>query len=74
MGEVGHGNAGRGTYKQKWGGEQRWLYRYYFPAPRERELAVRDAEGRAAWLVRQAWQRVPLPMAELVSSLLHRYL
>lgn len=74
MGEVGHGNAGLTKYKQKWGAEQRWLYRYYFPAPRERALAVLEADGRVAQLARQAWQRVPLPMTELVSSVLHRYL
>jgi hypothetical protein len=74
MGEVGRGNAGLAVYKQKWGAERRWLYRYYFPALRERELAVLESEGRAVRLARAAWQHVPLPMTQLISVWLHRYL
>ncbi len=74
MGEVGHGNDGLAKYKLKWGAEQSWLYRYYFPAQREAELEVLEGEGRVSRLARAAWQWMPLAGTELVSGWLHKHL
>jgi len=73
MGEVGRGNDGLAKYKMKWGAQQSWLYRYYYPADREAELEVLESEGRLHRLASGAWQHVPLPVTVAVSTWLHKY-
>ncbi len=73
MGEVSRGNSSLAAYKEKWGAEQRWLYRYYYGSVRERELELLDSQSHWRNWAGAAWQRMPLAGTELVSGWLHRY-
>ncbi|HEX6818322.1 MAG TPA: GNAT family N-acetyltransferase [Ktedonobacterales bacterium] len=73
MGEVSQGNASLAAYKEKWGCERRWLYRYYYGTFRERELELLDSQSRWRTLAGAAWQHVPLSGTELISTWLHRH-
>lgn len=73
MGEVSQGNAGLARYKRKWGAEQRFLYRYYYPTAREADLSLLDSEGMAHRVAGAVWQHLPLPVITTTSHLLHRY-
>lgn len=73
FGEVSTGNAGLATYKAKWGSEQRWLYRYYHPAPRELEIGLLESETRPMRMAQAVWRHLPLGITELASDWIHRY-
>jgi len=73
MGEVSQGNTSLAAYKEKWGAERHWLYRYYYGTVHERELEVLDSQSRWRNWAGAAWQRMPLAGTELVSGRLHRY-
>lgn len=73
LGEVSQGNTSLAAYKEKWGAERHWLYRYYYGAARERELDLIDSNSRWRQLASAAWQHMPLAGTELVSAWLHRH-
>jgi len=74
LGEVTKNNPGLALFKCGWGGEPQWLYRYYYPSPRELETCILDSESRVHELVRAAWRRLPLPVIALLSQFAHYYL
>jgi hypothetical protein len=72
LGEAREGDHGLIDFKRKWGAQERWLYRYYFPPSRRRERfasGVSDSRLAAA-----AWRRVPLDATALMSRVVYRYL
>jgi Acetyltransferase (GNAT) domain len=73
FGEVTKGNQGLAEFKSKWGAEAHWMYRYYFPAPREPEVGILDSPGRTRRLAVALWQRLPIKATVLLSDLAHRY-
>ncbi len=74
MGEVSQGNTSLAAYKEKWGAERHWLYRYYYGTVRERKLEVLDSQSRWRNWAGAAWQWMPLAGTELVSGWLHKHL
>jgi hypothetical protein len=74
FGEVTRDNQGLAAFKSKWGAEPRWMYRYYYPAPRELEISILDSPSRARRLAGAIWQRLPIPATVLLSNLAHHYL
>ncbi len=73
LGEVTKNNRGLAKFKSSWGGEPQWLYRYYYPAPRELETVILDSESRVYELARAAWRRLPLAVTGLLSKFAHLY-
>src|SRR5579883_212968 len=73
FGEVTQNNQGLAQFKSKWGTQQSWLYRYYFPAPRELEAGMLDSESQASRLVGAVWRKLPLKATVALSNLAHRY-
>lgn len=73
FGEVTQNNPGLAEFKSRWGGEPKWLYRYYFPAPHELEVSVLDAESRASRLVGTIWRKLPIKATVVLSNLAHQY-
>jgi hypothetical protein len=73
FGEVTKGNEGLAQFKSKWGAEPRWLYRYYYPAPREVEAGFLDSSGPGRQLMSAAWRQLPLKATALLSDLAHHY-
>lgn len=72
LGEVAEGSEGLAQFKRKWGTDERWLYRYYYPPPEKPEVLA--GHGRAQLAVRAAWRRVPLRATAVVGRLVYRYL
>ncbi len=66
-------NAGLAAFKQKWGAEERALYRSYYPAPREPEIDMLESPGRIRQLAKDGWRRLPTPATAVVGDWLHRY-
>lgn len=73
FGEVTNDNQGLAEFKSKWGAEARWMYRYYYPAPRELEISILDSPSRARQLMSAAWRHLPIKATVLLSDLAHRY-
>ncbi len=77
LGEVTKNNRGLAQFKSSWGGEPQWLYRYYYPSPRELETDILVSESRAHEIARAAaraaWRRLPLPLTRLLGQLAHYY-
>ncbi len=73
FGEVTKSNEGLAEFKSKWGTEQKLLYRYYYPAPRELETSILDSSSRAHQFARAAWRRLPINATVLLSEWAHRY-
>jgi hypothetical protein len=73
FGEVTKDNQGLAEFKNKWGAEPRWMYRYYFPAPRELEVSILDSPSRARQLASAVWRWLPIEATVLLSDLAHRY-
>jgi hypothetical protein len=73
FGEVSRNNTGLAQFKSSWGGERQWLYRYYYPTPRESETRILDSDGRMFQLRRTAWQLLPIRATVLLSELGHYY-
>lgn len=72
LGETGERDQGLIDFKRKWGAEEKWLYRYYFPSSRRRErFASGVGDSRLGVAV---WRRVPLDATALVSRVVYRYL
>jgi len=73
FGEVTRENQGLAEFKSKWGAEPTWLYRYYYPAPRELEMSILESNSRFRQLANAAWRRLPLQATALLSNWAHHY-
>ncbi len=73
LGEVTKDNQSLGEFKSKWGAEATWLYRYYYPAPRELETSILDSSGRAHQIASAIWRRLPIKATALLSDWAHHY-
>jgi hypothetical protein len=73
FGEVTKDNQGLAEFKSKWGTEPQWLYRYYYPAPRELEVNILDSPSRVRQFMSATWRRLPIKATVLLSDLAHRY-
>jgi lipid II:glycine glycyltransferase (peptidoglycan interpeptide bridge formation enzyme) len=73
FGEVTRDNQGLAEFKSKWGAEPRWMYRYYYPAPRELEISLLDSPSRARQIAGEVWRRLPIKATVLLSELAHYY-
>jgi len=76
FGEVVEDNQGLAEFKSKWGAEQRWLYRYSFPAPEQSGPSAPSSTNHsyAQSLVKAGWRRLPLKMTALLGDLIFSYL
>jgi hypothetical protein len=73
LGEVTKTNEGLATFKSKWGAEPHWLYRYYYPAPRELETSIMESSGHARQLANAVWRRLPSSATVLLSEWAYRF-
>lgn len=74
FGEVTRANQGLAEFKSKWGAEPHWMYRYYYPSPREMEISVLDSPSRTRRLASAVWRRMPIKATIVLSDLAHHYL
>jgi lipid II:glycine glycyltransferase (peptidoglycan interpeptide bridge formation enzyme) len=74
FGEVDKDNPSLADFKTKWGAELKWLYRYYYPSPRELETGALESSSRTRQLASAVWRRLPIKATVLLSNLLHHYL
>lgn len=72
FGEVPTNNPGLAEFKSKWGTERKWLYRYYYPAPRESAIALLEGRNPVYQLAQSAWQRLPLKATVVLGEMAHR--
>jgi lipid II:glycine glycyltransferase (peptidoglycan interpeptide bridge formation enzyme) len=61
------------AYKAKWGGEERLLYRYYYPRMIAGRQECSDISRRQK-LLEKIWQYVPLPITAYLGDLIYSYL
>jgi CelD/BcsL family acetyltransferase involved in cellulose biosynthesis len=73
LGEVPQKHDGLSFFKSKWGAQEKWLYRYYYPAPKEFESGELES-GRMDELRRAIWRRLPLKATMFIGDRLYRYL
>jgi hypothetical protein len=73
LGEVTRNNQGLAEFKSKWNAEPKWLYRYYYPAPRELETSILDSNSRANQFASAIWRRLPIKATVFLSSVAHNY-
>lgn len=73
LGEVTSDHSSLADFKSKWGATGRWLYRYYFPAPREVEIGILEADNWAGNLLHTTWKRLPLSATVMLSDWAHRH-
>lgn len=73
FGEVTKDNQGLAEFKSKWGAELYWLYRYYYPTPRELEISILDSHSHARQFMSAAWRRLPIKATSFLSNLAHHY-
>jgi hypothetical protein len=73
FGEVTKNNQSLAEFKSKWGAEATWLYRYYYPAPRELETGILDSNSRAHQIASNVWRRLPIKATALLSDWAHHY-
>jgi lipid II:glycine glycyltransferase (peptidoglycan interpeptide bridge formation enzyme) len=73
LGEVPNDAQQLAAYKAKWGGEERLLYRYYYP---QMMSASRDSAvlSRRQKLLQRVWQQLPLPLTAHLGDLIYSYL
>ncbi len=74
FGEVDKDNPSLADFKTKWGAELNWLYRYYYPSPRELETGALKASSRTRQFASAVWRRLPIKATVLLSNWLHHYL
>jgi hypothetical protein len=74
FGEVAEGRPELARYKRKWGSEPVRLYRYYYPAPRDREPGVSELEGYPKLLTQGLWHRLPLGLTAYLGDHIYGYL
>jgi hypothetical protein len=73
FGEVPNNNPGLTEFKSKWGAEQKWLYRYYYPEPRESEINMLDSNSRVHQFASVVWRRLPIKATALLGNMAHRF-
>jgi hypothetical protein len=73
MGEVPEGHYGLADFKGKWGTDEKWLYRYYYPAPQEFESGTLST-SRTTQVMSAVWRRLPLKATMLIGNWIYRYL
>lgn len=73
LGEVSAGNFGLAEFKAKWGSDERRLYRYYHPRPKEMRLDRSPSES-ARRLLAAAWQKVPLGATSAAGNAVYRFM
>lgn len=73
FGEVPNDAQQLAAYKAKWGGEERLLYRYYYPQvlPRSPESSVLSRRQK---LLERVWQQLPLNVTAHLGDLIYSYL
>lgn len=74
FGEVTEANHGLAKFKEKWGTEASWLYRYYYPAPRASEHSTLLANGALSRVAYTAWRHLPLQTTALLGRWIYSYL
>jgi hypothetical protein len=73
LGEVTPNHPSLAEFKSKWGAKLQALYRYYYPAPREREIGLLESNSRVGQLVHTLWRHMPIAVTEELSDWAHRY-
>jgi hypothetical protein len=73
FGEVPSDAQQLGAYKAKWGGEERLLYRYYFPRMIS-EGQDSSLLSRRQRLLEKVWQQLPLHVTAHLGDLIYSYL
>ncbi len=73
FGEVPKNNQGLAEFKSKWGTQPKWLYRYYYPAPRELDISILDSSSRIHQFAIAAWRRLPIEATVLLSDWAHHF-
>lgn len=73
LGEVTNNHSSLADFKSKWGAAPHWLYRYYYPAPREVEVGIMESESWAGNLLHSTWKRLPLKATVVLSDWAHRH-
>jgi hypothetical protein len=73
FGEVTKENQGLAQFKSKWGTQPTWLYRYYYPMPRELEISILKSNSPVHQLVTAIWRQMPIKATVLLSNLVHHY-
>jgi CelD/BcsL family acetyltransferase involved in cellulose biosynthesis len=73
FGEVDRDDQGLADFKSKWGAEPVWLYRYYYPAPRELETGILESSSRIRQFAGAVWRRLPIKATVLLSNWVHYY-
>lgn len=73
LGEVPDGYHGLAEFKGKWGSQQKWLYRYYYPQPAQFKSGSLP-RSRTMHVVNSIWRKVPLKATMVVGDWIYRYL
>jgi len=73
LGEVPHDAQQLAAYKSKWGGEERLLYRYYYPEIISESPDCTEISRRQK-LLERVWRHVPLPVTAYLGDLIYSYL
>jgi hypothetical protein len=73
LGEVPNDAHHLAAYKSKWGGEERLLYRYYYPRMITESQDCSEISRRQK-LLEKIWQHVPLPVTAYLGDLIYSYL
>lgn len=73
LGEVTSSHSSLADFKSKWGANPHWLYRYYYPAPRELEIGIMESESWAGNLLHNTWKHLPLKATVVLSDWAHRH-
>ena len=69
FGEVTEDHEALAQFKTKWGGDPKELYRYYYPAPMERNSTDGGGLARSA---RKIWQRLSLKATAVLGDWIYR--
>jgi hypothetical protein len=72
LGEAPETHTGLSFFKSKWGAQEKWLYRYYYPAPHRFQNSTLQNGMYPA--LRMFWRKLPLKATMLFGDCLYRYL
>jgi hypothetical protein len=73
MGEVPEDAPQLAAYKEKWGGEERLLHRYYFPQMISEKTDPSMLSNRQK-LFEKLWRRLPLHVTACLGDVIYSYL
>jgi hypothetical protein len=73
LGEVPEHHTGLAFFKKKWGAREKWLYRYYYPAPQRFEGSVLERLERNN-AMKAIWRLLPLATTQLLGNWIYRCL